>query len=71
MRQKCDHAHTDRCSQGEALYELLDSIQNAILEADFSSTEDKDKALHMYQHAGVAIHLWKCHQIRTVRQDQA
>ena len=71
MRQKCDHAHTDRCGQCEALYELLDSIQNAILETEFSSAEDKDEALYMYQHARDAIHLWKCHQIRTVRQDQA
>lgn len=71
MRQKCDHAHTDHCSQCKALDKLLDSIQRAIQEAEFSSTEDQDEALYLYKHAREAIHLWKCHQIRTVRQDQA
>ncbi len=71
MRKKCDHAHTDRCSQCEALGNLLNSIEKAIQEAQFSSTEDQDEALYLFQHAMQAIHLWKCHQIRSVRQDQA
>ena len=33
--------------------------------------EDQDQNLYLYQHARDAIHLWKCHQIRTVRQDKA
>lgn len=71
MRKKCDHAHTDRCGHCDALGELLDSIYKAIQEAKFSSIEDRDEALYLYQHAKQAIHLWKCHQIRTIRQDQA
>ena len=73
MKQKCDLAHTDRCGQCEALEELLDSIQHAIQEAEFSAAEDRDRdeALYLFHHAREAINLWKCHQIRTVRQDQA
>ena len=71
MRQQCDHAHTELCDQCQALKELLNSIQKAIHEADFPSAEERDEALYLYQHATEAIRLWKCHQIRTVRQDQA
>ena len=71
MSQKCYHAHTERCGQCQALGELLNSIKKAIHDADFSSAEERDEALYLYQHARDAIHLWKRHQIRTVRQDQA
>lgn len=71
MRKKCNHAHTDRCSQCEALDELLDSIKKVVQGASFSLPEERDEALYIFQHARQAIILWKCHQIRTVRQDQA
>lgn len=71
MRKKCNHAHTDRCSQCEALDELLDSIEKVVQGASFSLPEERDEALYIFQHVRQAIILWKCHQIRTVRQDQA
>ena len=63
MRQNCDHAHTDCCGQCEALEELLDSIQHAIQEAEFSAADNRDEALYLFRHASKAICLWKCHQI--------
>jgi len=71
MQKSCDHTHTQRCGQCEALEELLNNIQKATQEVDFGSAEDHDEALYLCQHAKQAINLWKCHQIRTVRQDQA
>ena len=70
MRQACNHAHNGRCDQCDA-FQLLHSIQAAICEAEYSWTEDRDEAMYLYKHAKEAIHLWKCHHIRSVRQDQA
>ena len=71
LRQKCNHPHTDLCSQCEALDELLDSIEKVVQGASFSLPEGRDEALYIFQHARQAIILCKCHHIRTVRQDQA
>lgn len=40
-------------------------------EIPFGREDDRDEAFYLYQSATQAIHAWKCHLLRNVRQDQA
>lgn len=37
----------------------------------YASDDDRDEALHVFLTAQRAIHIWKCHQLRSVQQDKA
>lgn len=71
MTRRCIHSHSEHCGQCESLDELLDSVHKSVQQAKFFSSEGKDQALFLCQHAHEAIFQWKCHQIHTVRQDIA
>jgi len=63
--------HSDACHQCEALDVTLKGIKEAVHVAEFDSDEDREETLYLYQTAKQAIQAWKCHQLRSVRQDQA
>ncbi|CAB4018789.1 Retrovirus-related Pol poly from transposon 412 [Paramuricea clavata] len=55
----------------ESLDLTLKNIEQAIDECTFSSEEERDETLYLFTSAVRAINLWKGHQLRSVRQDQA
>ena len=69
--QECDHQHDERCSQFEALDNVLVRIENLVHSAEFHSEEDKDEASYLWKTSVNAIRSWKSHQLRSVHQDQA
>lgn len=46
-------------------------MEKLLGEIPFCSEDDRDEALYLYRNAALAIHAWKRHLLRTVRQDQA
>ena len=46
-------------------------MEKLLGEIPFSSEDDRDEAFYLYRNAALAIRAWKCHLLRTVRQDQA
>ena len=71
LKQECDHTHDDVCDQCEALTAAMKDIKKAVQNAAFDSDEDREEYLYLCQTAEYAIHAWKCHQLRSVRHDQA
>lgn len=71
FKYKCKHKHDERCEQCESLDLTLKNIEQAIDECTFSSEEERDETLYLFTSAVRAINLWKGHQLRSVRQDQA
>ena len=71
FKQQCDHDHDERCEECEAIESTLRDIERLVSDASYPSGDDRDEALYLFQTAQRAIHTWKCHQLRTVRQDQA
>ncbi|PFX24594.1 hypothetical protein AWC38_SpisGene10801 [Stylophora pistillata] len=69
--QECDHQHDGRCSQCDALDNVLVHIENLVHSAEFHNKEDKDEACYLCRTSVNAIHSWKSHQLRSVHQDQA
>ena len=69
--QECDHHHDERCSQCDALDNVLVHIENLVHSAEFHNKEDKDEASYLCRTSVNAIHSWKSHQLRSVHQDQA
>ena len=69
--QECDHQHDDRCSQCDALDNVLVHIENLVHSAGFHNKEDKDEACYLCRTSVNAKHSWKSHQLRSVHQDQA
>ena len=70
--QECDHQHDERCSQYDALDNVLVHKENLVHSAEFHNKEDKDEACYLCCKTSVnAIHSWKSHQLRSVHQDQA
>ncbi|PFX21177.1 hypothetical protein AWC38_SpisGene14335 [Stylophora pistillata] len=69
--QECDHQHDERCSQCDALDNVLVHIENLVHSAEFRKKEDKDDACYLCRTSVKAIHSWKSHQLRSVHQDQA
>ncbi|KAK3748950.1 hypothetical protein QZH41_010037, partial [Actinostola sp. cb2023] len=71
LRKLCKHIHSDVCDQCHALDATLEKIKNALHQIQFSNEEDRDEFLYLFLTAERAIHAWKAHQLRSVRQDQA
>ena len=69
--QECDHQHDERCSQCEALINVLVRIENLVHDSESHSEEDKDEASYLCKISVNAISSWKSHQLRSVHQDQA
>ena len=70
-RQLCAHIHDQKCDQCTGLSSALSDIEKLLREIPFRSEDDRDEAFYLYQSASLAIQAWRCHQLRTVRQDQA
>ena len=69
LSEECDHQHDQRCSQCDALDNVLVHIENLVPSADFYNKEDKDEASYRCRTFVNAIHSWKSHQLRSVHQD--
>ena len=66
--QEGDQQHDERCSQCDALANMLVHIENIV---QSSTTEGKDEAFYLCRTSVNAINSWKSHQLRPVYQDQA
>ena len=55
----------------EAIAASMRNIEKLLTEASFPNDDDRDEALYLFLAAQRSIHTWKCHQLRSVRQDQA
>jgi len=71
LRKSCKHSHEKVCYQCLALEETLKGIVHLVKETEFQCEYDKDEASYISSSAQRAIQAWKCHQLRSVRQDQA
>ena len=71
LRQRCLHNHSQRCEQCDALALAVNDAEGELLQVPFSNTDERDEALYLFQIAKAAIQAWKCHQLRSVRQDEA
>jgi hypothetical protein len=71
LRNRCAHKHDKRCEHCQALKSAIKGIEELTRETSFPSNDDLDEALYIHNIAERAIQSWKCHQLRTVRQDQA
>ena len=69
--QECDHQHDERCSQCDALDNVLVHTENLVHCAEFHNKEDKDEAFYLCRTSVNSIHSWKSHQLRSAHQDQA
>ena len=49
----------------------MSDMEKLLGEIPFCSEDDRDEAFYLYRNAALAIRAWKCHLLRTVRQDQA
>ena len=54
--QECDHHHVERCSQCDALDNVLVHIENLVHSAEFHNKEDKDEASYLCRTSVNAIH---------------
>ena len=70
-QQRCDHDHTDRCDRCQGLLENLTEIERVLSETKFSSDDEKDEAVFLFQTAKRAILSWKSHILRSTNQDRA
>ena len=71
FKQQCNHNHDERCDQCDTLTATLSSIEKELVEASYPSDEDRDETLYLFYNAQRSIQTWKCHQLRSVRQDKA
>ena len=71
FRQPCDHEHDERCVECEAIASTMKDIEEVLSRAPYASDDDRDEALYVFLTAQRAIHMWKCHQLRSVQQDKA
>ncbi|XP_078372779.1 uncharacterized protein LOC144656433 [Oculina patagonica] len=71
FRKECDHSHDEVCDQCEALSAAIEDVKKVVQNAAFDSIDDKEEYLYLCHTAAHAIQAWKCHQLRSVRQDQA
>ena len=70
LRSQYSHNHDIQCSQCESLSNVLFSIKTFLTESTFVPEELED-VLYTHSHAFQAIHSWKAHKLRCVRQDTA
>ena len=71
FRQPCDHEHDERCVECEAIASTMKDIEEVLSRAGLMLVMDRDEALNVFLTAQRAIHIWKCHQLRSVQQDKA
>jgi len=71
LKQSCSHAHNETCDQCTSLALALRDIEKLLTEVLFASEDDRDEAFYLFQSAKLAILSWKCHLLRSVKQDQA
>ncbi|XP_028513184.1 uncharacterized protein LOC114574537 [Exaiptasia diaphana] len=70
-RQTCDHVHDERCPNCEALDSTLLEIERLLTTVTFANDDDHDEAVYLCQKGKQNIVAWKCHLVRSVRQDKA
>ena len=71
LKQSCSHVHNETCDQCTSLALALRDIEKLLTEVLFASEDDRDEAFYLFQSAKLAILSWKCHLLRSVKQDQA
>ena len=71
LRQSCTHVHDQTCDQCTSLASALSDMEKLLGEIPFCNEDDRDEVFYLYRNAALAIRAWKCHLLRTVRQDQA
>ncbi|KAK3736782.1 hypothetical protein QZH41_002391 [Actinostola sp. cb2023] len=71
LRQLCSHIHSSSCDQCSALDVAISDIEQALKEVNFENEEMRDESTYLFSSAQRAIQAWKCHQLRSVRQDLA
>lgn len=71
LRKQCNHQHKQICYQCLALDNTLKEVESVVKETEFQNENDADEASYICTTAQRAIQAWKCHQLRSVRQDQA
>ena len=71
LKQSCSHIHDQKCDQCTSLASALSDIEKLLREISFSREDDQDEAFCIYKSVNLAIHAWKCHLLRNVKQDQA
>ena len=70
LRSYCSHGHSLKCSQCESLSDVLFCIERYLAELKLAP-EELDDLSYTHSQAVKAIHSWKAHQLRSVRQDTA
>ncbi|KAK3736763.1 hypothetical protein QZH41_008003 [Actinostola sp. cb2023] len=71
FRCQCNHEHNNVCDQCNSLDMALQDIEDVVTNAKFQSEVDRDEYMYICRSAKQAIQAWKCHQLRSIRQDQA
>jgi len=71
LKQSCSHVHNETCDQCTSLALAFKDIEKLLTEVLFASEDDRDEAFCLFQSAKLAILSWKCHLLRSVKQDQA
>ncbi|KAK3722361.1 hypothetical protein QZH41_003618 [Actinostola sp. cb2023] len=64
----CLHKHDHFCERCEVLKNALSKLENILMTAEVPNDE-RDDMLYTYQQATQAVHAWKAHQLRSIRQD--
>ena len=67
----CQHTHDQGCLQCEDLQRVLENIERYLLSEVCLPEEELGDLLYTFEQSEEAISLWKAHQLRSVRQDQA
>ena len=70
LRSYCSHDHSLKCSQCESITDVLCCIERYLAESKLAPEELEDLS-YTHSQAVKAIHSWKAHQLRSVRQDMA
>lgn len=70
FRQQRDHDHDKRCEECEATVSTIKDIKEVLSRAPYPNDDYPDEALYLFHTAQHAIHTWKCHQLRSVQQDE-
>lgn len=71
FQKKCSHKHDAVCEQCTALDQTLKDIEGRFQTVKFLFVDERDEVLYTVRSALLAIRSWKCHIIRSSRQDQA
>ncbi|CAB4002468.1 Retrovirus-related Pol poly from transposon 412 [Paramuricea clavata] len=69
--EKCNNKHLAVCKQCLALEETLKDVEGCFKAAEFPSVDERDDLHYTVRSAVLAINSWKCHILRSLKQDQA